>query len=83
MPQDSPRLVVWNLYCPRCLHLAPGYRHLGTEQASRTVPCTSCGKPFAVTSRIDGQGAPCCAATPPFIRAPEVVEDSDPTEVWR
>jgi hypothetical protein len=83
MDQDNLRVVVWDLYCPRCLHPSPRYRLVGTEQSSRTVSCSSCGKPFIVNARIDGQGAACCSATPVFIRAPELVEDSDPSPTYR
>lgn len=82
-PEDDVRVVLWNVYCPRCLHLTQNFRHVGTEQMTRRITCEQCLKSYAVTTRVDGQNMARCSATPVFIRSPEITQDNDPPAIYR
>lgn len=77
--EHEERHIIWQVYCPRCLTpQQQGHVQHGLATVVRHFACPTCRKSFDVRSRVGGDGAPLCEATPVFIRSPEVLEDNDP-----
>ena len=81
MSATARRMIVWRVFCPRCMTSFDGHAHEGAGDLVKRVSCTRCNKGFTVRTGVGGDGMPQCHTTPDAVRYPELVSDNQPFDL--